>query len=198
MQHTFESLQGVFEPCPNDMHAESGTQQAGTQQGRLVVGAGAVGAGVHMTPAMSVETTKRKADESILMASRRLRKKCRSPSLSNHDDNRDPTYTPSSTGTSSLDEDSGSSDASDSGSSSDVDDSSSGGSSSSESSSGSEEGGSRKQRGSSSSRRPRPAAADPKSFSPARCFLCDYCTSQEVRFVSTFIADNIANMEVSP
>lgn len=29
-----------------------------------------------------------------------------------------------------------------------------------------------------------------------RCFLCDYCTSQEVRFVTTFIADNIANMEV--
>lgn len=29
-----------------------------------------------------------------------------------------------------------------------------------------------------------------------RCFLCDYCTSQEVRFVTTFIADNIANMEI--
>ena len=29
-----------------------------------------------------------------------------------------------------------------------------------------------------------------------RCFLCDYCTSQEVRFVTTFIADNVANMEI--
>jgi hypothetical protein len=29
-----------------------------------------------------------------------------------------------------------------------------------------------------------------------RCFLCDYCTSQEVRFVTTFIADNIANMDM--
>lgn len=31
----------------------------------------------------------------------------------------------------------------------------------------------------------------------ARCFLCDYCTSQEVRFITTFISDNIANMEVT-
>lgn len=31
---------------------------------------------------------------------------------------------------------------------------------------------------------------------PPRCFLCDYCTSQEVRFVTTFISDNIANMDV--
>jgi hypothetical protein len=29
-----------------------------------------------------------------------------------------------------------------------------------------------------------------------RCFLCDYCTSNEVRFVTSFIADNIANMDV--
>ena len=29
-----------------------------------------------------------------------------------------------------------------------------------------------------------------------RCFLCDYCTSLEVRFVTTFISDNIANMDV--
>ena len=30
----------------------------------------------------------------------------------------------------------------------------------------------------------------------SRCFLCDYCTSLEVRFVTTFISDNIANMDV--
>lgn len=29
-----------------------------------------------------------------------------------------------------------------------------------------------------------------------KCFLCDYCTSAEVRFVSSFISDNIANMDV--
>ena len=44
-----------------------------------------------------------------------------------------------------------------------------------------------------------PAAAVASSLAalPSRCFLCDYCTSNEVRFVSTFIADNIANMDVA-
>ena len=41
-----------------------------------------------------------------------------------------------------------------------------------------------------------PAAAGGGGGGAQRCFLCDYCTSQEVRFVTTFIADNIANMDV--
>lgn len=35
-----------------------------------------------------------------------------------------------------------------------------------------------------------------QDFGGNKCFLCDYCTSNEVKFVSSFISDNIANMDV--
>lgn len=42
----------------------------------------------------------------------------------------------------------------------------------------------------------KPAPAPARQQPPARCFLCDYSTTPEVKFVTSFIADNVANMDL--
>lgn len=181
-KHTYESLKGVFVPCPLPSASSS------SLHGRVVVGE------KNMNPSMSVAATRRMADKSILSASNRL------GGNSGHvgeDDVQDPTYRqPSSASASSSDEDESDSEDDESDSEDESESSSSGSSASSSESEDSEDEESRRAR-----KRRKKAQQQQQQQNPLgtanRCFLCDYCTSKEVRFVSTFISDNIANMEVS-
>ena len=195
-KHTYESLKGVFVPCP----LPSASHVAG---GRVVVGE------KNMNPSMSVAATRRMADKSILAASNRLGRGSghaggghAGGGHAGEDDVQDPTYRqPSSASASSSDEDESNSEDGSEDDESDSDDESKSGSSSSasssESSSESEESDDEESR---RARKRRKKAQQQQQQNPLgaanRCFLCDYCTSKEVRFVSTFISDNIANMEV--
>lgn len=193
-KHTYESLKGVFVPCP----------LPSASHGRVVVGE------KNMNPSTSVAATRRMADKSILTASNRLGRGSghagdahagdahAGGGHAGEDDVRDPTYRQlSSASASSSDEDE--SDSEDDGSEDDEsDDESESSSSSSASSSESEDSDDEESR---RARKRRKKAQQQQQQNPLgaanRCFLCDYCTSKEVRFVSTFISDNIANMEVN-
>lgn len=170
--HTIQSLQGLFNPFNGGESSTSSKEE---------------------TPSMSIARTKSMAHGSMLRAA------------AAGDGNEQPQSSNKRKRVEVIDEieeeNGGPDHADSSSSSSDNDDSGSNHSDSDESSSDSS------RSGDSRSSTPRPSNQPQSSQPPSqhvppvsrgcvRCFLCDYCTSQEVRFVTTFIADNIANMEI--
>lgn len=215
MQHTVESLKGIFNPCLGEEEEDLHTKNKSSQ--RFIAG---------KTPIESVKNTRNFAHKSIL-------RKASSSTVQEEEEesssSSDKDYIPSSPGASSSDDDNKedgdyNSQESEEESQDNEDDNHSEEEDSEEESSGEESDSSSTTTDESSRRRGRrnsdrnddDDSSDDDDDSDGgtrskkkkrrrmasnmknnnRCFLCDYCTSQEVRFVTGFIADNIANMEV--
>jgi hypothetical protein len=171
MQHTYESLAGVFNPLPPD------DEEAPDGPARSHSGA----TGVSETPLQSVRRTRVLAHESLVRTASQY-----ADSQASSTENTDP-EAEEEVGEEGGQEGSGDDD---------------GGENSDHTGGGGDDDEPRetrrRKRNPVFEGRPEPRARgnQPAQQQP-RCFLCDYCTSAEARFVSTFIADNIANMDVS-